>query len=257
MPISAKICGLSTPATLAAAADGGASHVGFVFFAPSPRNVTLELAANLGQRVPSHIAKVGVFVDPGDSLLEASVGAAQLDAIQLHKTIPGRAAEIRARFGCEVWAAIAVKTRADLDRARDYAGAADRILYDAKTPDGAALPGGMGLRFDWGLLDGFRHPLPWALSGGLDAANVGEAIARTGAALVDVSSGVESAPGIKQVDKIAAFLKAVGAAMTAPNSFRTQPDERGHFGDYGGRYVAETLMPLILDLDREYRAGKG
>ncbi len=117
-------------------------------------------------------------------------------------------AAIRARFGRETWAAVAVKTRADLDAACDFAGAADRILYDAKTPDGAALPGGMGLRFDWSLLDGVRHPLLWALSGGLDPANVAEAIRRTGAPLVDVSSGVESAPGVKDVDKIAAFLKA-------------------------------------------------
>jgi phosphoribosylanthranilate isomerase len=131
-----------------------------------------------------------------------------LTVLQLHKVAPARAAAIRARFGLETWAAVAVKARGDLDAARTFAGAADRILYDAKTPPGAALPGGMGLRFDWGLLDGFAHPLPWALSGGLDADNVAEAVARTGAPLVDVSSGVETAPGVKDVDKIAAFLKA-------------------------------------------------
>ncbi|MGN6377196.1 MAG: phosphoribosylanthranilate isomerase [Sphingomonas sp.] len=212
MPATAKICGLSTPDTLAAAIAGGASHVGFVFFPPSPRNLTADAAAALAQRVPSQVARVGVFVDPDDALLDAAVAAARLDAIQLHKTAPARVAAIRQRVGRETWAAVPVKTRADLDAARDYGQAADRILYDAKTPDDAALPGGMGLRFDWRLLDGFRHPLPWALSGGLDAANVAEAIARTGARLVDVSSGVETAPGVKAVDKIAAFLKAAAAA---------------------------------------------
>lgn len=208
MPATAKICGLSTPETLAAAVAGGASHVGFVFFAPSPRNVTPDQAAGLARRVPGPIAKVGVFVDPDDALLEDAITAARLDVVQLHKTAPSRVAAIRARFGLETWAAIPIKTRADLEAARHFAQAATRILYDAKTPDDAALPGGMGLRFDWALLDGFRHPLPWALSGGLDPANVGEAIARTGATLVDVSSGVETAPGVKDVDKIAAFLKA-------------------------------------------------
>lgn len=206
--VTAKICGLSTPETLDAAIRGGASHVGFVFFAPSPRNLSREIAAQLSARVPPHVARVGVFVDPDDALLEASVSAGQLDALQLHKVTPQRAAAIGARTGLEIWAAIAVKQRADLAKAREYQGAASRILYDAKTPENAALPGGMGIRFDWSLLDGFDHPLPWALSGGLDPLNVSEAIRRTAATLVDVSSGVESAPGLKNVDKIAAFLRA-------------------------------------------------
>ncbi|HEX8486230.1 phosphoribosylanthranilate isomerase [Sphingomonas sp.] len=202
----AKICGLSTPSTLDAALRGGASHVGFVFFAPSPRNLGFERAAELAARVPDHIRRVGVFVDPSDELLERA--APHIDTVQLHNTAPARAAAIRGKLACDTWAAVAVRTRADLDAAQTYAGAADRILYDAKTPEGASLPGGMGIRFDWALLDGFRHPLPWALSGGLDPGNVAEAIRRTGAALVDVSSGVESAPGVKDMDKIAAFLKA-------------------------------------------------
>lgn len=209
MPITAKICGLTTRETLDAAIAGGASHVGFVFFPPSPRNLDADRARALAARVPGHVRRVGVFVDPDDALIDTAVAAGRLDALQLHKTAPARVAELARRTGLESWAAVAVKTRADLDRARDYAGAAQRILYDAKTPDDASLPGGMGLRFDWSLLDGFRHPLPWALSGGLDAGNVAEAIGRTGATLVDVSSGVESAPGVKDVDKIAAFLKAV------------------------------------------------
>ena len=212
MRTTAKICGLSTPDALAAAIAGGASHVGFVFFPPSPRNVTPEQAAGLARQMPGYVAKVGVFVDPDDALIDRAVASARLDALQLHKISPARAAAIRQRTGREVWAAVALKTRGDLDAARGFAGAADRILYDAKTPDNAALPGGMGLRFDWRLLDGVRHPLPWALSGGLDASNVAEAIARTGARLVDVSSGVESAPGIKDAARIAAFLAAVTTA---------------------------------------------
>jgi phosphoribosylanthranilate isomerase len=205
---TAKICGLSTPETLDAALRHGASHVGLNLFAPSPRYVPPERLGAL--RTPSHVTRVGIFVDPDDELLAATVE--HVDAIQLHKTAPDRVAAVRARFGRETWAAVAVKTRADLDAARGLVGAADRILYDAKTPDGAALPGGMGVRFDWSLLDGFRHPLPWALSGGLDPANVAEAIRRTGAILVDVSSGVETAPGVKDVDKIAAFLQRVAAS---------------------------------------------
>ena len=206
---AAKICGLSTPETLDAAVAGGASHVGLVFFPPSPRHVAFDLAAGLSRRVPSHVKVVGVFVAPDDTLLEQAIATARLDAIQLHTVTPAQTAHARARFRIETWAALPVKTRGDLNAARTYAGAADRLLYDAKTPPGAALPGGMGLRFDWTLLDGFAHPLPWALSGGLDAGNVGEAIRRTGAPLVDVSSGVESAPGVKEVDKITAFLHAV------------------------------------------------
>jgi phosphoribosylanthranilate isomerase len=208
MPVTAKICGLSTPETLDAAIAHGASHVGFVFFAPSPRHLAFDKARELANRMPDRVARVGVFVNPDDALLDAAIAAGRLEAVQLHKTAPERAAAIKAR-GLEVWAAVAVKTRDDLKAASSYVQAADKILYDAKTPDDAALPGGMGLRFDWSLLDGIRHPLPWALSGGLTPDNVTEAIRRTGATLVDVSSGVESAPGVKDVDKIAAFCKAV------------------------------------------------
>ena len=205
--VTAKICGLSTPETLDAAIAGGASHVGLMFFAPSPRNLTFDAAAGLAARTPAGVSRVGVFVDPDDALLEAAIAAGKLDAVQLHGATPARAAAIRARI--PVWVAIAVKTRADLDSAFDYQGAADKILFDAKTPEGATRPGGMGIRFDWSLLDGFRHAMPWALSGGLTPDNVAEAIIRTGATLVDASSGLESAPGVKDVDKIAAFLKAV------------------------------------------------
>lgn len=211
MPVTAKICGLSTAATLDAAVAGGASHVGFVFFPPSPRHVTFDQAAALAARVPARVGKVGVFVDPEDPLLDQAIRAARLDAIQLHRTSPERAAAIGTRTRLPVWAAVAVKTRADLDIANAYRGAVQRLLYDAKVPDEARLPGGMGLRFDWTLLQGFTHPLPWALSGGLDPANVAEAVGITGARLVDVSSGVESAPGVKDEAKIAAFLKTIAS----------------------------------------------
>ena len=211
MRVQAKICGLSTPDTLDAAIAGGASHVGLVFFPASPRHVTFEQAAGLAARAPGRVRKVGVFVDPDDPLVDAAIAAGRLDALQLHRTLPERAAAIGRRTRLPVWAAVAVKARTDLDEAVRFRGAAERIVYDAKTPDSAALPGGMGLRFDWRLLDGFAHPLPWALSGGLDPGNVAEAVGVTGARMVDVSSGVESAPGVKDVDKIAAFLRAVAA----------------------------------------------
>ncbi len=208
MPVKAKICGLSTPETLDAAVAYGAAHVGFMFYAPSPRHLAFGQAQQLAARMPAHVGRVGVFVDPDDALIDAAVEAGQLSALQLHKVTPARAAAIRARSGLDIWAVVAVRSRTDLEASRPFDGAADRILYDAKTPEGAALPGGMGVRFDWALLEGFRHRLPWALSGGLDAVNVIDAATQTGTELVDVSSGVESSPGIKDVDKIAAFLKA-------------------------------------------------
>lgn len=204
MPVLTKICGLSTQATLDAAIAGGASHAGFVFYPPSPRAVTFDATRAL--RTPAHVRRVGVFVDPCNALLDQAIEAGQLDVLQLHAATPARVAAI-AQCGIEVWAAVAIKTRNDLAAARAYAGAARRVLYDAKTPVNA-LPGGVGLRFDWSLLAGFSHPLPWALSGGLDADNLAEAVRVTGASLVDVSSGVESAPGVKDVDKIAAFLES-------------------------------------------------
>jgi len=208
MPVTAKICGLSTAETLDAAIAGGASHVGFVFFPKSPRDVAPDKAAGLAARVPDRVTRVGVFVDPDHALLDHAVASGRLAAVQLHgRETPERVAAIRARHRVEIWKAVPVRTRGDLASAAAYKGAADRILYDAKTPDSAALPGGMGLRFDWRLLNGFAHPLPWALSGGLDAGNVAEAVAISGARLLDVSSGVESAPGLKDVDKIAAFLQ--------------------------------------------------
>lgn len=206
MPVATKICGLSTPETVAAAVRHGAADVGFVFFPRSARDVDPVRAGTF--ETPAHVGRVGVFVDPDDALLVHAAGAARLTAVQLHGgEPPDRVAAIAQHLRIDVWKAVPVRTAADLAVARSYRGAASRILYDAKTPFGT-LPGGMGLRFDWRLLDGVRHPLPWLLSGGLDASNVADAVGITGARAVDVSSGVEDAPGAKSVDKIAAFLQA-------------------------------------------------
>ncbi|MET0372632.1 MAG: phosphoribosylanthranilate isomerase [Rhizorhabdus sp.] len=210
--VNAKICGLSTPETVGAAVRHGASHIGFVFFPKSPRNVDAAQAAALTALVPPHVGKVGVFVDPDDALIEEAVRVGGIDTLQLHgKEAPERLAAIRASHPkVALWKAIPVRTRADLAAAKAHGGIADLILYDAKTPEGT-LPGGMGLRFDWTLLDGFRHPQRWALSGGIDEGNVERAQAITGARLIDISSGVETEPGIKAVDKIAAFLQRVAS----------------------------------------------
>ncbi len=208
--LAIKICGLSTPETVGAAVSAGASHIGFVHFAKSPRHVEPDQIKALAAHAPAHVEKVAVVVDPTDEMLGELVGTGAITALQLHgKENPQRAAAIRQRFGLPVWKAIAVKTRADIDSASAYVGAVDRLLFDAKTPEGAALPGGMGLRFDWTLLRGLAIPAPWGLSGGLSSDNVVEAIRISGAPLIDISSGVESAPGIKSVDKIMAFCKAV------------------------------------------------
>lgn len=205
MPVLTKICGLSTPETLDAALAGGASHVGFVFFAKSPRNVSPDEAAALIARTAGRARTVGLFVDAEAGFIDAVRHQTRIDIVQLHG---GEAPAFAAGLGGEVWKAIPVRTGADLISASEYRGAVSRILYDAKPPRGAELPGGTGMRFDWTLLTGHTHPLPWILAGGLDADNVAEAVRVTGATILDVSSGVERAPGVKDVDKIGAFLKA-------------------------------------------------
>lgn len=206
-----KICGIDRAEALEAAIAARASHVGFVFYPPSPRFLESAHAAALATRAKGRITRVGLFVDPDDAALADGI-ATGLDAVQLHgEESAGRVAEVKARFGLEVWKVLPVATAEDIARADAYGGAADLFLFDARTPKGA-LPGGMGLRFDWSLLNGYRGATPWGLAGGLNAGNVAEAIARTGAPLVDASSGIESTPGVKDVDKIAAFCKAVNEA---------------------------------------------
>ncbi|HEX7751346.1 MAG TPA: phosphoribosylanthranilate isomerase [Novosphingobium sp.] len=209
MPVPAiKICGLSTPAALDAAIAARADYAGFVFYPPSPRHVALPDAAALSARADGRIARVGLFVDADDTTVAGALAAARLDVLQLHgQESPERAAQLKARFGLPVWKALSVASAADVARAASYAGGADLVLFDAKTPKGT-LPGGMGLAFDWSLVAGFKGPIAWGLAGGLTPGTVGEAIARTGTPLVDTSSGVETAPGVKDTGLIAAFCAA-------------------------------------------------
>ncbi|MBC2652512.1 phosphoribosylanthranilate isomerase [Novosphingobium aerophilum] len=203
--VAIKICGVTTPGAVDSAIRARADHVGFVFFPPSPRALTPREAATLGARAAGRIGRVGLFVDATDALIAEAVDAAGLDALQLHgEESPARAAELRARHGLPVWKAVPVASAADIDRAAAYLGAADLVLFDAKTPKGT-LPGGMGLAFDWSLLSGWRNRAPWGLAGGLAPGNVAEAVRLTGAPLVDTSSGVETAPGVKDPALIAAF----------------------------------------------------
>ena len=203
-----KICGIHTQDALEAAISARADYVGFNFYPPSPRYVDARGAAELGERADGRIARIGVFVDEKDAEISEVVEAARLNAIQLHgDETPERAAQLRSRFGLPVWKVIAVASESDLSRADTYRQAADFILFDAKTPKGT-LPGGMGLSFDWALLKAYRGAMPWGLAGGLTPDNVAQAAQLTGAQLVDAASGTESAPGVKDVDKIAAFCKA-------------------------------------------------
>lgn len=212
-----KICGLSTPDTVAAALDGGASAIGFIFFAPSPRNVEPERAAVLRQAAHGRAKAVAVTVDAGEAFLDAIVATMRPDMLQLHgKETPARVAEIKARYGLPAMKAISVREASDLDAVAGYRGVADRLLFDAKPPRDATLPGGNGLAFDWRLLAALDPGLDYMLSGGLNATNVGEAIRLLDPPGLDISSGVESAAGVKDTGLIAEFFAAVRAAQAAP-----------------------------------------
>ena len=212
MTTQIKICGLSTPETVNAAIAAEASHIGLNFYPPSPRFVSEDLVAQLAAIAGDRVLKVGVFVDPDNAFLGDHVKAGAMDAIQLHgKETPDRVRDVKARFGLPVWKVLSVETAEDVAGASDYEDVADFLLFDTKTPKGT-LPGGMGLGFDWSLLEHYDGALPWGLAGGLTPDNVADAIRKTGAALVDTSSGVETAPGVKDVDLIAAFCKAARGA---------------------------------------------
>ena len=204
-----KICGLKTPETLAAALDAGADMVGFVFFPKSPRHIDLTTAETLGRQAAGRALKVALTVDADDTALAAIIAALHPDLLQLHgHETPDRVAAVRARFGLPVMKAIGVATADDLKDVQAFAAVSDRILFDAKAPKDAAHPGGNGLAFDWSLITGLDLSIPSMVSGGLDPANVAEALRRTGAQGVDVSSGVETAPGQKDPAKITAFVQA-------------------------------------------------
>jgi phosphoribosylanthranilate isomerase len=213
MPLIVKICGLKTPETLEAALAAGADQVGFVFFPPSPRHLGLEGARVLGQQVRGRAKKVALTVDADDEMLGHIIAALQPDMLQLHgKETPERVAIVRTRFGLPVMKALPVAVRADLAPARAYAQVADRLIFDARAPQDATRPGGLGKPFDWQLLAGLDVPVPFMLSGGLDATNVTQALRITHAHGVDVSSGVEREPGVKDADKIRAFIAAARSA---------------------------------------------
>ena len=209
--ILVKICGLRTNADVAAVAAAGAAYAGFVFFARSPRHLTVAEARPLALAAPPGLAKVALVVDATDVFLDALLAEVPLDMLQLHGAeTPERVAEVRARYGLPVMKAMGLAGEGDLAGLQEMSLAADQLLIDAKPPKGAALPGGNGLAFDWRLLAGRRWLRPWMLAGGLTAENVAEAVRLTGARQVDVSSGVEAAPGVKDHARIAAFVAAAG-----------------------------------------------
>ena len=217
--IRVKICGLRTEADVAAVAASGAAYAGFVFFPKSPRHLTIPEARLLALAAPVGLAKVALTVDADNALLDAITEAMPLDMLQLHgHETPDRVAEVRARYGLPVMKAVGVADEGDLAAVLDYSLVADQILVDAKPPRNAALPGGNGLSFDWRLVAQRRWLRPWMLAGGLTPDNVAEAIRLTNARQVDVSSGVETAPGIKDPARIADFVRA--AQMDGPPRLR-------------------------------------
>ncbi len=213
MSVAAKICGLSTEATVAAAVAGGAAYLGFVFYPPSPRAVAAESAARVCATVPEGIARVGLFVDADDDAIAAVLAAAPIDLLQFHGgESPERVADAKIRFCRPVMKAVAIAGPEDVLAAARYEEVADLLLFDAKPPRRSdALPGGNGLAFDWALIAGRSWRRPWMLSGGLTAELLPEAVRISGAAAVDVSSGVESRPGVKDLGKISAFLATARA----------------------------------------------
>ena len=216
MDIRVKICGLTRPEDLHAVAQAGARYGGFVFFEKSPRNVSIAQARALALEAPPGLAKVALVVDAETALLDEITDQVPLDMLQLHgHEPPERVAEIRARYGLPVMKAVGVADAGDLPALDIYARVADQLLVDAKPPRGADLPGGNGLAFDWRLIAGRRWPVPWMLAGGLTPDTVAEAIRLTGARQVDVSSGVEDAPGRKSAAAIAAFVAAACGGATS------------------------------------------
>tara|TARA_R110002124_G_scaffold35633_2_gene115716 strand:+ start:3380 stop:4012 length:633 start_codon:yes stop_codon:yes gene_type:complete len=204
-----KICGLRDAATLRVALEAGARYVGFVFFAKSPRHVEIETARALALSVPEGVAKVALTVNADDAYLDAINAAVPLDMLQLHgQESVARIAALRTRYGLPIMKAVGVAAESDLASLATYGAVADQLLIDAKPPKDAVLPGGNGLAFDWRLIANRRWPVPWMLAGGLTADNVAEAIRLTGARQVDVSSGVESAAGVKDPARIRAFIDA-------------------------------------------------
>lgn len=208
--VAVKICGLTQPSDVHAVAQAGAVYCGFVFFPKSPRNVSFQQAAAMAVEAPIGLAKVALTVNADDAFLDALTATVPLDMLQLHgNETPARVQEVKARYGLPVMKAVGVADATDLPALDDYMKVADQILVDAKPPKNADLPGGNGLTFDWRLIAGRRWAVPWMLAGGLTAENVAEAIRMTGARQIDLSSGVESRPGVKDAAMIDGFMAAV------------------------------------------------
>ena len=211
MRVRVKICGLRSAGDTNLAAQAGATYAGYVFFAASPRNMTLAAARDAALAAPPGLAKVALTVDATDAELDAIMAQVPVDMMQLHgHESVARVMQVKARFGLPVMKAVGVAGPADLAELDAFGAVADQLLVDAKPPKGAALPGGNGLAFDWRLIAGRRWPCPWMLAGGLTAGNVAQAVRLTGAVQVDVSSGVESAPGVKDAELMAGFVRAAG-----------------------------------------------
>jgi phosphoribosylanthranilate isomerase len=217
MPVQVKICGITDEDAMDAAVEAGADMVGLVFFPPSPRNIAADRAADLIDLLPEELIKVGLFVDADDATLDRVLNRVRLDLLQFHgHETPERIEAVRLEYGVPVMKVIPVSTADDFAAAAPYFEVADQLLFDAKPPKGAVLPGGNAVAFDWTLLQGRHWELPWMLAGGLTPANVAEAIRISGATAVDVSSGVESAPGVKDTGLIRAFIGAAkGAGLKA------------------------------------------
>ncbi len=215
--VRVKICGLTRPEDVSAAVSAGAAYVGFVFFAKSPRNVSLDQARMLALSVPAGVAKVALTVDADDGFLDVLVSSVPVDVLQLHgHESPDRVAAVRARYGLPVMKAVGIADEQDLPALDDHGRVADMLLVEAKPPRDATRPGGNGLVFDWNLIAGRRWSVPWMLAGGLTVDNVGHALRLTGARQVDLSSGVESRPGVKDADKMADFIAAARGEARCP-----------------------------------------
>ena len=274
MKLTIKTCGLKSAEIVAHSVENGADQIGFIFFEKSPRHVTVQQASDAAVPARGKAEIVAVSVNASDEYLDEIVTGLQPDMLQLHgKETPDRVAEVKHRYGLPVMKAFSIQSATDLDKIKPYIGIADRMLFDAKAPKNSELPGGNGVSFDWTLLDTLDPEIEYMLSGGLNTDNVGIAIESTNAFGLDLSSGIESSPGVKDKTLMTNFFqtinknlghqavnKAIGrtalSEQNIPNSYREGPDEDGRFGIYGGRFVAETLMPLILDLQDHWEVAK-
>ena len=265
MSLLVKICGLSTRETLDVALNAGANMVGFVFFPPSPRHLALETARDLGRQIKRRAVKVALTVDADDAMLSNIVEALQPDILQLHgKETVARLRDIKQKFGLELMKAIAVESAADLAALPGYAMVADRILFDARPPKGSTRPGGLGAVFDWHILENLDLKLPFVVSGGLNADNVAQALRVTRAGGVDVSSGVERVPGVKDSEMIREFIRAARAAvLTSPLPANGERSDRSCDPGEGDSPRArlspnlpkQPLTPTLSPQEREEGAG--